>query len=223
MAKNKKESFFWTSYSDLMTSLFFIMLVLFVLCLAILHQNNQKLRIALIGANATIEQQKRLLHIDEQFDPLIKSDIFIYKSDSKKFVVKDFIGKEIFSPNKDIILPEFTKRAIQVGQALEKQLKILAEQNPDFKYQMVIEGNVANKYDYSYPKDGIYGYELSYKRALTLYLLWTRNGIDLRKYNTEIMICGSGWNGEDRENVEENNKRFSIQIIPKISSPKNQK
>ena len=31
MAKRKKESFFWISYSDLMTSLFFIMLVLFVL------------------------------------------------------------------------------------------------------------------------------------------------------------------------------------------------
>ena len=31
MANKKKQSFFWVSYSDLMTSLFFIMLLLFVL------------------------------------------------------------------------------------------------------------------------------------------------------------------------------------------------
>ena len=34
----KKESFFWTSYSDLMTSLFFIMLVLFILVIFLLHK-----------------------------------------------------------------------------------------------------------------------------------------------------------------------------------------
>ena len=38
MARNKKESFFWTSYSDLMTSLFFVMLTLFVLAIALLHR-----------------------------------------------------------------------------------------------------------------------------------------------------------------------------------------
>jgi len=37
MAK-RKESFFWTSYSDLMTSLFFIMLVLFILVIVLLHK-----------------------------------------------------------------------------------------------------------------------------------------------------------------------------------------
>ena len=34
----KKESFFWTSYSDLMTSLFFIMLTLFILVIVLLHK-----------------------------------------------------------------------------------------------------------------------------------------------------------------------------------------
>ena len=37
MAKTRKESFFWTSYSDLMTSMFFVMLVLFVLTISMLH------------------------------------------------------------------------------------------------------------------------------------------------------------------------------------------
>ena len=44
--------------------------------------------------------------------------------------------------------------------------------------------------------------------------------LDLRKYNTEIIIAGSGFNGNNRDNkVEENNKRFIIQIIPKIMRP----
>jgi len=34
----KKESYFWISFSDLMTSLFFVMLVLFVLTIALLHK-----------------------------------------------------------------------------------------------------------------------------------------------------------------------------------------
>ena len=35
--KKGKESFFWTSYSDLMTSLFIIVLVLFVLVIVLLN------------------------------------------------------------------------------------------------------------------------------------------------------------------------------------------
>ena len=38
MSKNRKESFFWTSYSDLMTSLFFVMLLLFILTIILLHK-----------------------------------------------------------------------------------------------------------------------------------------------------------------------------------------
>lgn len=45
-------------------------------------------------------------------------------------------------------------------------------------------------------------------------------GINLRQYNMEIIIAGSGFNGINRDKtVEENNKRFVIQIIPKISKP----
>ena len=33
--KEKRESYFWTSYADLMTSLFFVMLVLFALAVTL--------------------------------------------------------------------------------------------------------------------------------------------------------------------------------------------
>jgi hypothetical protein len=32
-----------------------------------------------------------------------------------------------------------------------------------------------------------------------------------------VMLCGSGFSGLCRDETEENNKRFSVQIIPKVS------
>jgi hypothetical protein len=76
---------------------------------------------------------------------------------------------------------------------------------------------MANKWDQSISKDNTTGYTTSYRRALAVYNLWIRNGIDFRKYNAEVLLCGSGFNGLCRDEIEENNKRFSIQIIPKVS------
>lgn len=65
---------------------------------------------------------------------------------------------------------------------------------------------------------------LGYNRALALYRRWLSQGIDLRKFNTEVIIAGSGFSGINRDKkVEENNKRFVIQIIPKVSRPQNLK
>ena len=49
----KKESFFWTSYSDLMTSLFFVMLVLFILVIVLLHKRME-------ATEAQLQEIKRL-------------------------------------------------------------------------------------------------------------------------------------------------------------------
>ncbi|MGN0187826.1 MAG: hypothetical protein ACI392_08815 [Paludibacteraceae bacterium] len=243
----KKESYLWTSYSDLMTSLFFVMMVLFVLSLAVVRQNNREiiqknadlckmqeslaaqneeliklkdsLANALEDANVTIEQQNRILRIDEQFRPLQRAGLFKYFEQSKKYVAKDLLGVEIFEPNGAKIVDRYKQTALNVGYVIDTTLRSLHNQSPDFKYLLVIEGNVANTYDYKYDKDGAYGYKLSYERALSVYTLWQQNGIDLRQYNTEVLLCGSGWNGLDRDVVEEYNKRFSIQILPKVSSP----
>lgn len=74
----------------------------------------------------------------------------------------------------------------------------------------------------AYNPDDEQMYELSFRRALALYSRWRDLGLDYRKYNTEVFICGSGFNGRHRDQVnEDNNKRFTIQIIPKISRPTN--
>lgn len=210
MAKKKQENFFWTSYSDLMTSMFFIMLVLFVLTIILLSKTIGQLKVEL-------DDLERITNIDEQFKPLVESGTFKYYEATKKFVAKDLIGKEIFEPNKTIILDEFIEPTKKIGYEVEKLLQKLSKENPDFSYQMVIEGNMANTYDYSISENDQWGYTTSYQRALAVYLLWAKEGIDLRKYNTELIISGSGFNGLDRDNIEEYNKRFSIQIIPKIT------
>ncbi|MCD7932724.1 MAG: hypothetical protein LUH15_15975 [Tannerellaceae bacterium] len=221
MSKSKKKDFFWLSYSDLMTSLFFVMFVLFVVVIIKMQLTNKVLGDTLEQANVTIEEQTRLLQLDKQFDPLVASDKFKYFPESRKFVAKDFLGVEIFDSNQVMILPEYREKTIEAGKAIEDLLRTLSEENAEFTYLLVLEGNAANTFDARFSQDDNYGYTLSYGRALAVYQLWRSAGIDLRKYNTELLISGSGFNGLDRDEIEENNKRFSIQIIPKIRSPKN--
>jgi|SRR5690554_3720336 len=207
----KKQNFFWASYADLMTSLFFIMLVLFVLVIAMMkkQQNN------LLVEN---ERLNKILKLEEQFKPLQDDDDFYYLEDCQKFVAKNLMGQEIFNSNSYIIKPEYISSTLTVGKKIESFLESVSSQNSNFSYLLIIEGNMANRWDMSYNQDSQWGYDTSYKRALAVYDLWNKNNINFRKYNVEVLLCGSGFNGLCRDKVEENNKRFSIQIIPKVSN-----
>ena len=220
----RKNNFFWVGYSDLMTSMFFIMLVLFVMAIGYLQvkiSENEKLieelKIRELGLIQETERLEKLLNLEEQFKPLIDDNSFYYLPDCKKFIVRDLMGIEIFYPNQVVIKPEYVSRTISAGEKIDVILGELSEQNKGFSYLLVIEGNMAN--DFKNPKsiDRSDFYLKSYERALAVYNLWLRNGINFRQHNVEVMICGSGLNGLCRDPVEENNKRFSIQIIPKVS------
>ena len=207
--KQKDDDFFWVSLSDLMTSLFFISLVLFVVTTIVLKQKSK-------GIIAENERLNRILKVEEQFKSLTTDDDFYYLEKCKKFVWKELSGKEIFEPNKAVILDKYKVSSIKAGTKIEEFLKTLHNDNPEFSYIVILEGNMANTWDNRLSPDEINGYRVSYDRALAVYNLWIKNGIDLRKYNSEILISGSGFNGLCRDEIEENNKRFSIQIIPKI-------
>lgn len=210
--KNSKNNSFWLSYSDLMTSLFFVMLILF-LSTAI------KLTGKIAGQTAEINNLKRILQLDTLFSGLSKSTTLRYNEDNKTFVAKDFEGIEIFEQESAFIKQQYLETVDRVGADLEDLLKNLMDKTPDCSYLLVIEGNSANYTSNPLPIDRPYNYRLSYDRALALYNRWKEKGINLRKYNTEIQICGSGLNGINRAQKEENNKRFVIQIIPKVSRP----
>lgn len=231
MVKLKQKDPFWTSYSDLMTSLFFVMLVLFIICLVRVGKINGELKenIEVLDSlnhtlNADNEDLRNILQLGEQFKVLSESSSLEYDSIKKTFYAKDFQEKEIFYPNDDKIKQEYLGVVDIVGNDLLKILKSL-NQNRNFNYQMVIEGNAAIKWQNlisgNYNPDNVDMYFLSYRRALALYLYWKEKGIDFRNYNTEVIIAGSGFNGINRDKkVEEYNKRFVIQIIPKINRPK---
>lgn len=243
MAKNNKKALFWTSYSDLMTSLFFAVLVLFIVVVVAMGAVNkqvreakqeleqafgqvreakQKLEQALEDANATNEQLNQVLRLQDQFNTLTASSSLQYDEQKRMFYVKDFVGIEIFTPNEAVIKNEYLETVDKVGKDIKHLIESLKVNNKDFKYQLVIEGTAAIPYEDlktgSFNPDHIGIYELSYRRALALYNKWKH--LNFRESNTEIIIAGSGFNGINRDKiVEDNNKRFVIQIIPKIEKP----
>lgn len=229
MATNNKKALFWTSYSDLMTSLFFAVLVLFVVVVVAMGTVNrqvqeakEKLEKALEDANATNEQLNQILRLQDQFNTLTASSSLKYDEQKRMFYAKDFVGIEIFKPNEAVIKDEYLETVNKVGADIKKLIDTLKVHNRDFKYQLVIEGTAAIPYKElragTFNPDNMGMYELSYRRALALYNKW--KGLNFRKSNTEIIIAGSGFNGVNRDNiVEDNNKRFIIQIIPKIEKP----
>jgi len=220
----KNNNIFWIGYSDLMTSMFFIMLVLFVMAIGYLQVKNKEnerliteLKKREQGLIKEKEKLEKLLNLEKQFEPLINDSSFYYLPDCKKFIVKDLMGIEIFEPNLFAIRQEYIQRTIDAGNRIKDFLILLNRQNPELSYLLVIEGNMANTFDQSTSIDENYGYLISYQRALSVYKLWLRHNINFRNYNVEVMLCGSGFNGLCRDDIEENNKRFSIQIIPKVS------
>lgn len=212
----KKESFFWTSYSDLMTSLFFIMLTLFVLVIVLLHKRME----------ATEAQLAEIKKVEASTRELDKTEYFAYKKEYKKYVlnVRCFF-EALKSDLADLQADRPSLR--NAGYELQNFLK----KNATNHYLLIIEGqasrNSTNWTDQNY--------QLSFQRALTLMKFWKDEcHIDFGT-NCEIQIAGSGdgrynfgfTNGENntrfqeldntlmREQNEPENQRFIIHIIPK--------
>ncbi len=217
-----KKTLFWTSYSDLMTSLFFTMLVLFVVVVIAMGQTNIKLRELLNNTTAEKEQLERITHLKDQFQTLTESGSLEYDEEKCMFYVKDFVGIEIFETNQGIIKPEYISTVDEVGKEIKSIINALNSNNGNFKFQLVIEGTAAIPFRElvakTYNPDNKEIYLLSYIRALALYERWKH--LKFRESNTEVIIAGSGFNGINRDKkVEDNNKRFVIQIIRKIDRP----
>lgn len=205
MAKKKKESYFWTSYSDLMTSLFFIMLVLFVLVIALLHQR-------LVATKTELDEIKKV----EESTKNLSKDYFEYKKEYKKYVLK--ISVNYPAGQSDInFLPLETKEKLKEA-GLEVKNFLL--KNKEHQYILIIEGQASKfRYDDCIPDE--YGnYRLSYRRALGLIQYWATDCNIKFGENCEIQIAGSGDGilpipSSIREEEERKNQRFLIHILPK--------
>lgn len=208
--KVKKETYFWASYSDLMTSLFFVMLVLFVLTIALLHKRMviiEKERIATQSQLDKIREVEKATHnIDTAY--------FEYRSEYKKHILKIPVWFAAGSSNMNNNIDETTRQKLK--DAGESIVKFILENSKDnIQYLLIIEGQ-ASKDNYQL------NYELSYQRALELKRFWEDSGINFGE-KCEVLISGSGdgkLSGTNfmRESNEKSNQRFLIHIVPKYGT-----
>jgi hypothetical protein len=229
---NPKQNFFWPSFTDLMTSLFFIMLVLYVLTYLLLKQEQKKLE-------QIVEVQKNKLAIietvEENLKPLERdSTLFRYEEKYKRFslafdVQFNLAGVRIPA---DLQNPMETEKKIdEAGRKLDEvitNLSLAKKNNPKLKnvsYLMIISGYASNL-----PGDMEHiEYDRSYERAWYLWSYWKYHAHNFENniYNglIDLQIAGNGWGGVGRFsnndlNMEKKNQRFVIQIIPKIGETK---
>lgn len=220
MSKNKKESFFWTSYSDLMTSMFFIMLVLFVVTVALLHKEMLKIgeeREAMrIERDVTQAQLDKIKEIQEATQT-IDTTYFRFDENFKRHTLRNIaVSFKEYSSDINDIPQDLRKTLAEAGKAIRKSLLQAQKDSPDAKFLLIVEGQTSN--------DGYEGnYELSYSRALSLVKFWSSQKIYFDEvggiHNCEVIISGSGRSSKFRELPDNKNnaknQRFVIHIIPK--------
>ncbi|WP_452602635.1 hypothetical protein [Pontimicrobium sp. MEBiC06410] len=199
----KNSGFFWPSFTDLMTSLFFIMLVLYVL--TYLKLTNQQ--------RATEQQLNKIKEIQAAVKEL-PQDYFQYDSEYKRFSLVQNIE---FERGQDIIKPKYEQYLIDVGVSIKDLISNLKSKyaQQDIKYVVIIEGMASNdNYFDNYP--------LSYKRAWAVMKLWQRENVMPDQSVCEVQVAGSGTGGIGRfpNNEEFKNQRILIQIVPKIGEIK---
>jgi len=214
MSKEKTD-IFWPSYTDLMTSLFFVMLLLFVSVYIKQHKQIEDLEQKLAIINA----------VEENLKPL-KSDttLFSYEEKYKRFKLSFDVR---FRTDKFGIRPgelndytttvdNINKAGIKLKYIIEKlkEAKLINPRLKDISYILVIAGYASKT------GDEYHNYELSYNRALSLRNHWLLNGINFEEPSyqdlIDLQISGNGWGGVGRLPDDIANQRFLIHIFPKI-------
>jgi len=206
---SKKGNFFWASYADLMTTLFFIMLVLFVLTIVMLKNEQGNIVAKLSEYEKINEINKALNAIDPNY--------FEYRPEFKKHIFKLAVEFPVYSFDMASLDSVLLKEVEKAGREIVRTITNFSN-DENVQYLVIIEGQAS--------KDGYWADEyknndvLSYQRALHLKKFWKSRGIDLEKIdNCELVIAGSGEGGIPRDlpdnSLSKSNRRFLIHIIPK--------
>ena len=207
---SNKNSLFWTSFSDLMTSLFFTLLVLFVVAIIAMGRALKKANDLQIATQNEINKIRDIENSIQNID----SKWFEYNEIDKKHILKIDVSFPIGQSDITDIPLEKREELYKAGLAINDFLNHAdKEYGESVKYLLIIEGQASN--------DGYAGnFDLSYQRALSLYKYFQVNRhLDLKRENCEVLICGSGTEGALRaypDNASnKKNQRFLIHILPK--------
>lgn len=206
--KKGKESFFWTSYSDLMTSLFIIMLVLFVLVIVLLHKRME----ATIMEKEQIEKVLADIKKVEASTRDLEGKYFSYNKEYEKFIINIDCQFPVNQYSINLLDEDTRNSLMDAGQ----QVKAFLEKHSNNQYLVIVEGQAsADSEDWTE-----YNYNLSFQRALSLIKFWASNpNVKFSSKNCELQIAGSGDGRLSaktmRDPVNRKNQRFLIYIIPK--------
>lgn len=213
----KKSGFFWVSYADLMTSLFFVMLVLYIVSFTFLQSKQGILE-------AQAQQLKEIKNVQKAIESL---DTTYYQFDKENKRYKLNIDAK-FRPNssnlKDISENKRSEIA-KAGKNLYEKIKSIIDTSKTIDYLLIIEGST-QRYKRNFKDNPNLGYKLSYQRALSLYNYWKQEGADFRNLGSqcEVIIAGSGHFSQSRDDFNENNnRRFTIQVTSKVGKFLNKK
>lgn len=214
----KKKSHFWASYADLMTSLFFLMVILFIICIVELRNigitpgDLARLRYELdsiksVNSSLGLRLEKTNVHLDsmtylvnatqEQIDKVneingatenLNPNFFVYDPLHKKHKLNFDVKFRIEDDAITNISRVEREKLLAVGKTLETFVDSAHVNNPEVQYLLIIEGQAS--------RDGLeqmdYNYDLSYRRAKNLKKYWDSNGILFDAGNCEVLISGSG-------------------------------
>lgn len=219
MNPNRRD-FFWPSYVDLMTALFLVMLVLFVLSYKRFQDKNASLEQAKARLEVQLQEKKKIDEIRAALKRLEDPRYFIYNQRYKRYELNFPVE---FQPQRYDLPAEARQPLIQAGQFLLRQMQAL-DRADNVQYLVVVEGRAAKNPNLpdSDPRnlDGAAVRQLSYNRAMEVIRLWESAGLRFPA-NLELVAAGSGFKGVGRYTgfrEEAKNKRFIIQIQPKIGS-----
>ena len=190
-----------------MTSLFFVMLILFVLVIVLLHSQNRKTAEQLKITEKKLEEIRKV----EESTKDLKGKYFVYREEYRKFKLNINCNFPTGEYKIDCLSEKTRGELKEAGDSIANFLDKHAEN----QYLVIIEGQAS--------KDGYaYNYELSYKRALSLVKFWKKKGVkvgDNDNGNGELQIAGSGdgtiYPVPGRDTIEVNNQRFLVYVIPK--------
>lgn len=203
---NKDKDFFWPSYVDLLTALFIVMLVLFVLSYKLLSDSKK----------TTEEELNKIKEIQKISENLPKN-FFEYQPEFKRWTL---IRQPQFPINSDQIPFSDYEFLTLIGQSLIQMVDSLQIKYRDdsLKYLIIIEGMSSKIGSNPDPNN------LSYRRAKALVDFWTQNNIFFDKQVCELLVVGSGIEGIGRYpfdpplfEQEKKNQRILIQLVPKSS------
>lgn len=228
-SKNHKD-FFWPSYVDVMTNLFAVTLVLFVVSFFLFRKKTKDLEVMK-------QEYIRIQEMNQAIRQLDSNSFFRYNEEYKKHILTlqpEYKINEFEIPeglNNPGIVSDIRDAGISIIKTILDLKKEYVEADStrkaiDVKFLIVIEGQASKNGEEEYNDI------LSFRRALSLKKFWIdpKNHVEINGYTLtdpemqcEVIVSGSGFYGSPRVKPEfingranPANQRFLVHLVPVI-------